>query len=287
MVKTIGNPLSWIAAQVSGAGSHVADVTTHLGREESVGEPVVRHLTTADLRESLRLGFEDFGAMRTDVIFIALIYPIAGLLLAYLAFNENLMHLVFPVMSGFALIGPFAAIGLYEMSRRREATGEANWASALKLLSSPSFGAVFVLGLMHIAIFAVWVAVADLIYSTTLGPEPPASAGAFLDALTLTSAGWTMMVIGILVGAVFAAIVLATSAFSFPLLLDRNVGIPVAVATSIRIAQTNPVVIGIWGLIVAVSLAIGSIPALLGLIVVMPVLGHATWHLYRRAVEPI
>ncbi len=107
------------------------------------------------------------------------------------------------------------------------------------------------LGLFHIAIFAVWVAVADLIYSTTLGPEPPASAGAFLDALTLTSAGWTMIVIGVVVGAAFAALVLATSVVSFPLLLDRDVGMPVAIATSFGLPATNPVMIGLWGLIVA------------------------------------
>ncbi len=285
MVKTIGNPLSWLAGQVGTAGAHVADVTTHLGAEENYVEPQVQHITTADLKEALRKGFDDFGTMRTDVIFVALIYPIVGLLLAFLAFNKDVMHLVFPVMSGFALIGPFAAIGLYEMSRRRELTGEASWFAALQLMRSPAFGAVFVLGLVHIVIFMVWVAVADLIYSTTLGPEPPASAGAFLDALTLTGAGWTMIVIGVVVGAIFAALVLATSVVSFPMLLDRNVGIPVAIATSIEVARTNPVTIGIWGLIVALSLIIGSLPALLGLIIVMPVLGHATWHLYRRAVK--
>ncbi|MGB5558040.1 MAG: DUF2189 domain-containing protein [Paracoccaceae bacterium] len=285
MVKTIGNPLSWIASQVGGAGAHLADVSTHLGSEAAYEEPKIRHLTTADLREALKAGVNDFGALRTDVIFVALIYPVVGLVLAWLAFNRDLMHLVFPVMSGFALIGPFAAIGLYELSRRREVDGTADWLAALQLLRSPALGAVILLGLFHVAIFAVWVGVANLIYSTTLGPEPPASAGAFLDALTLTSAGWTMIVTGLVAGAAFAVLVLATSVVSFPLLLDRDVGVPVAIATSVRVARANPVIIGLWGLIVALLLAIGSLPALLGLIVVMPVLGHATWHLYRRAVE--
>ncbi len=286
MVKTIGNPLSWLAGRAGETGAHLADVTGHLGSDRAFEEPEVRKITTADIREALRKGVEDFAAMRTDVVFVVLIYPIVGLLLAFLAFRGDLMHLVFPVMAGFALVGPFAAIGLYEMSREREASGHASWSSALGLLASPAFGAMLVLGLMHVAIFAIWVAIADLIYSTTLGPEPPASAGAFLDALTLTAAGWTMIIVGTLVGAVFAALVLASSVVSFPLLLDRDVGIPVAVATSLKVAQTNPGPIALWGLIVAVSLALGSIPALLGLILVLPILGHATWHLYRRAVVP-
>jgi uncharacterized membrane protein len=284
MVKTIGNPFSWAANLVGEASAHAADMTTHLGSESTVAAPEIRRLTTADLSDALRKGLQDFGAMRTDVVFIALIYPIIGLLLAWLAFHRDLMHLVFPVLSGFALVGPFAAIGLYEMSRRKEKTGTAGWGASLQLLASPGLGAIFVLGLFHIAVFAVWLSVADLIYSTTLGPQPPASLGAFLSDLTGTPAGWTMMILGVLIGAAFAALVLATSVVSFPLLLDRDTGIPVAITTSFRVARENPVVIGLWGVIVAGSLALGSLPALLGLIVVMPVLGHATWHLYRRAV---
>lgn len=284
MVKTIGNPLSWTANLVGDAGAHVADASAHLGSEGTREMPQVRQLTTADLRTALRKGVQDFGAMRSDVIFIALIYPIIGLLLAWLAFHRDLVHLVFPVLSGFALVGPFAAIGLYEMSRQRESSGQANWGSALQLLSAPGFGAIFILGLFHVAIFAVWVSIADLIYSTTLGPQPPASLGAFLTALTGTAAGWTMIILGVLIGGAFAALVLATSVVSFPLLLDRDTGIPVAITTSVRVARQNPFIIGLWGLIVAGSLVIGSLPALLGLIVVIPVLGHATWHLYRRAV---
>ncbi len=286
MVKTIGNPLSWLFSHAGTTGAHLADVTAHLGSDHAFEEPQVRKITTHDLREALRKGIEDFGAMRTDVAFIALIYPIIGLLLAWLAFHRDLMHLVFPVLSGFALVGPFAAIGLYQMSREREATGSASWAAGVSVLAAPSFGAVIVLGLFHVALFMIWIAIADLIYATTLGPEAPTSAAAFLTALTATTAGWTMIVIGTLVGAAFAILVLATSVVSFPLLLDRNVGLPVAIATSVRVAQANPVPIALWGLIVAVALVLGSLPALLGLIVVMPVLGHATWHLYRRAIAP-
>ena len=118
-----------------------------------------------------------------------------------------------------------------------------------------------------------------------MGPEAPVSTTAFLrDALT-TGAGWAMILIGMATGFVFAMVVLAISVVSFPLLLDRNVGLPVAVVTSVRVATRNPRAICAWGLIVAVSLALGSLPAFLGLIIVLPVLGHATWHLYRLAVR--
>ena len=106
----------------------------------------------------------------------------------------------------------------------------------------------------------------------------------FLREVLTTGAGWTMILVGCGVGFLFAALVLATSVVSFPLLLDRDVGLPVAVITSMRVAAANPLPIAVWGLIVAGGLLLGSIPFFLGLIVVMPILGHATWHLYRRTV---
>ena len=109
--------------------------------------------------------------------------------------------------------------------------------------------------------------------------------GAFVHEVFTTPAGWAMIVMGIGIGFLFAALVLTISVVSFPLLLDRDVGLPTAVSTSIRAVAENPGPMAIWGLFVAGSLVIGSIPAFLGLIVVMPVLGHATWHLYRKVVR--
>ena len=286
MTDTIGNPLSWSADAVSAVGKHLGEAAVHVGHGEIAGQemPRVRHIAVRDLREVLRLGVADFAACRSDVAFLCIFYPVIGLLLAWFAFNNNLLPLLFPVMSGFALIGPVAAVGLYEMSRRRELGQEASWADAFAVVKSPSFAAIFVLGLMLAALFFIWVLTAQGLYYATFGAGAPASIASFASAVVTTAAGWTLILVGGAVGFLFAALVLACSVVSFPLLLDRDVGLPVAVITSMRVAAANPVTIAVWGLIVAAGLILGSIPFFLGLIVVMPILGHATWHLYRRTV---
>ena len=246
--------------------------------------PAVRRIEVADLRDVLARGVEDFGAYRTDVIFICIIYPLAGLILARVAAGYDMLPLVFPLASGFALVGPVAAVGLYEMSRRREQGADITWLDAFGVLKAPAFGAILVLGLVLLAIFLLWLAAAWTIYQATLGPEPPSSVGSFVREVFTTGAGWTLIIVGNLVGFLFAVLVLTISVVSFPLLLDRDVGLYAAVATSVRAVLANPNTMAFWGLIVAGGLVLGSLPLLLGLIFVMPVLGHATWHLYRKVV---
>lgn len=288
MTETIGNPLSWSVDVARATGKYVDAVAHQLGSGDT-GEielPRVRRLDYGDLREALRKGVADFAACRSDVIFLCLFYPIIGITLAYMGLRGNLLPLVFPFVAGFALVGPVAATGLYEMSRRRERGEATDWATAFAVLRSPSFAAIFVLGCVLFAIFVVWLIAAKGIWAMTLGPALPSSIGAFMSAVLTTPAGWAMIAIGFGVGFLFAVTVLTISVVSFPLLLDRPVGLPVAVLTSMRVSAANPGVIAAWGMIVAIGLALGSIPVLLGLVVVLPVLGHATWHLYRRAVEP-
>jgi uncharacterized membrane protein len=282
----IRHPLEWGADQLKTANMAVERASHSLRSpaDADVARPAVRKIDIADLMDVLASGLRDFGAYRTDVIFLCIIYPLAGLLLASVAFGYDMLPMLFPLASGFALIGPVAAVGLYEMSRRREQGVDITWADAFGVVSAPAFGAVLVLGLILLAIFLLWLAAAYAIWLMTLGPVPPASIGAFAHEVFTTGAGWTLIVVGVGVGFLFALLVLAISVVSFPLLLDRDVGLYTAVATSVRAVLTNPGPMAVWGLIVAGGLVLGSIPVLLGLIIVMPVLGHATWHLYRKVV---
>jgi uncharacterized membrane protein len=246
--------------------------------------PAVCRIGVTDLREALAQGLADFEANRTDVIFLCVIYPVIGLVLGRLASGYGLLPLLFPLASGFALVGPFAAIGLNEISRRREQGSEVRWVDAFGVLRAPSIGAITLLGLMLIVLFLLWLVVAQIIYVFTLGPQAPASMGTFVSDVFSTGTGWTMIIVGIGVGFLFALLVLAVSVVSFPLLLDRNVGIGTAVTTSIRAVAANPAVMALWGLIVTAGLVVGSLPLFVGLVVILPVLGHATWHLYRKVV---
>jgi uncharacterized membrane protein len=253
----------------------------------ATGQPVrleIRRLTPTDVLQSLAEGLDDFAAMPSHAIFLCVIYPLIGLWLIALVSGYALLPLAFPIAAGFALIGPFAAIGLYELSRRREAGLDTSSSHVFDVLHSPSIGAIVAMGLLLTAIFLVWLAVANAIYVANFGYAKPASVVQFVTDVFTTRQGWTLIAVGTGVGFLFAVLVLMISAISFPLLLDRDVGTAVALFTSIRVVAANPVSMGLWGLIVAMLLVAGSVPFFLGLTVVMPVLGHATWHLYRKAV---
>jgi uncharacterized membrane protein len=283
----IRNPIEWGWDHVKRAKLAVGSAAHSIRGTEQArhsAPPVVRRIAAAELRDVLARGFADFAAYRTDVIFFSIIYPVVGLVLARLAAGYDMLPLIFPLASGFALIGPVAAVGLYEMSRRREQGLDITWADAFGVVRSPALGAIIVLGLLLLAIFLLWLVAAYAIYEVTLGPQPPASIASFARDVFTTSAGWALIGAGVSVGFLFALLVLTISVVSFPLLLDRDVGLYTAVMTSIRAVLANPAPMAIWGLIVAGGLVIGSIPLLLGLAIVMPVLGHATWHLYRKVV---
>ena len=254
------------------------------GASESPVPLAVRKIGLTDLKDALARGVDDFLAMPSHAAFLCLIYPIVALVLARLTLGYDVLPLLFPLAAGFALLGPLAAIGLYELSRQREQGHDVSWKDAFDVFHSPSFGAIAALGFLLLVTFFVWLAVAQTIYVATFGYTPAASIPDFLTRVFTTREGWMLIILGNGIGFLFAVLVLTISVVSFPLLLDRDVGAAAAMLTSVRAVLTNPIPMAAWGLIVAVLLAVGSLPFFLGLTVVLPVLGHATWHLYRKVV---
>lgn len=283
-MAVIRNPVQWGWDQVRGAAS-AAEVVVQDAPARTYARPEVRRIGLGDIRDAVKQGVQDFAAARTDVVLLCIIYPIAGLIFARLVAGYGVVPLLFPGVAGFAIVGPFAGIGLYELSRRRERGQEVRWVDAFGVLRSPSFPAILRLGLMLTGLFVLWLFVAEGIYALTLGPDQPVSAGVFFHDVFTTPRGWALIVFGIGIGFIFAVVAMCMSVVSFPLMLDRqDVTAEMAVATSIRAVRMNPGPMAAWGFVVAAGLVLGCIPLLVGLAIVMPVLGHATWHLYRRLV---
>src|SRR6478672_11669068 len=220
----------------------------------------IRKIELSDLGEALRLGWEDFKAMPSHAVVVCVIYPVLGIALFRMVLGYSILPLLFPLAAGFALLGPFAAIGLYELSRRREAGEPASAWDAFEVFRSPSFGAMLGLGALLFALFVAWIMTAQAVYTAAFGYETAANIPDFANRILTTSQGWWLIIVGCGVGFLFALAVLCISVVSFPLMLDRQAGAGEAIATSIRAVLRNPIPMAAWGLIVAALLVAGSLP---------------------------
>lgn len=256
------------------------------GTSSKVEHPTIRQIGVSDVFDALRRGLDDFWDKPSHYVFLCLIYPIVGVFLITWTSGGNALQLIYPLMTGFALLGPVAAIGLYEISRRREQDLDTSWRHAFDVRKSPAMPAIVALGIMLVALFVAWMLTAQALYSYLYSEAVPASFSGFVTDVLTTQRGWTLIVLGNFIGFLFALVALSTTVVAFPLLLDRDVGAYAAVETSARAVIANPVPMLLWGLIVAVALVIGTLTLFVGLAVALPVLGHSTWHLYRKVVAP-
>jgi uncharacterized membrane protein len=263
----------------------VSTFHVYSGANGLAGPVKLQRIEPADCFAALAEGFDDALEMPTYPAFLGLFYALAGVTLVSLSSFANALQLAFPLAAGFALIGPFVAVGLYEMSRRRELGLETSWRHSFAALRSPAFPSVLAHGLLLFAIFVAWIGAAQFVYVHIYSAKPPAAAISFLRDVVTTDRGWLLIVVGGAIGFCFAALALCLSVISFPLMLERDIGLVPAIGASLRLARENPAAVALWGAIIAVSLVVASIPLFLGLAVAMPTLGHATWRLYRRAVE--
>ncbi len=247
--------------------------------------PEVRRIGVKDLDWALSEGWKDFREKRGDLLFIGLLYPLMCLVAVVVTFNDPLLPLSFPLVAGLSIAGPAVASGFYELARRREEGRDASWWHFLDPLNGRSRTPLAVLTFGLAVLFVGWLIVAYAIYGATLGRDAPATMAAFVDRLFSTPEGWAMIVLGNLAGAAFAVATLVFALVSFPMVVDQPVDAGLAVRTSLAAARRNPREVFGWGLRVAGLLLLGLLPAAIGLAVVLPWLGYATWHLYTRTIE--
>src|SRR5258707_15696580 len=216
------------------AGPYQDNVTSQVPpAQDTAAGPSIRTIHLSDLHQALRLCWEDFKAVSRHAIILCVIYPLLGLVLARTVFGYADLSFLVPLVAGFALLGPFAALGLYELSSHRERGEEPSAWDALEVLRSPSFGAMLGLGTLLLALFVTWVATAQAIYVAAFGYAPAAGIPDFAERVLTSPQGWWLIVVGCGVGFLFAVVALCVSVVSFPLMLDRHAGAFDAMATSL------------------------------------------------------
>lgn len=246
--------------------------------------PDIRRITVSDVFDALAEGYSDFREKPSHYAFVALIYPLAGAIMIAWSAGAELLPLVYPLLTGFALLGPLLALGLMDISRRRERGEDASWAEVPAIFKSPSLPSLLMMSIGLLLIFMVWLFLARGLYDTMVSDNLAPGVFNFMSGILNHPNAVPFLIWSNGLGFLLALVALVVSIVAFPLLLDRDVGVVTAVATSIRASLANPVPVALWGLLVAGLLAIGMATLMVGLVVIVPVLGHATWHLYRKLV---
>ncbi|MGD9786225.1 MAG: DUF2189 domain-containing protein [Hyphomicrobiaceae bacterium] len=246
--------------------------------------PDVNKISVEDLIEALAAGIRDFRAAPKYGLFFGGMYAVVGWLLLVMLFHFKLNYLVYPVAMGFALIAPFASVGFYSVSDFLERGKPLSWSAVFGAVRAGSKRDLRWMALITGFTFFMWIDYAALLLLSFLGFD--ALGPQFFDLVFGTPQGLFFLVVGHLTGAVIAIIVFSISVVTYPMLYDRDVDFVTAMVTSVRLVFANPVTMLIWCAFITALTGLSLISVFLGLFVMLPVLGHASWHLYRRAVGP-
>ena len=246
--------------------------------------PSVAKIGFEDLRYALANGMRDFARAPGYGLFFGGFYALGGVVLIYGTFVLGMLWLAYPLVIGFALIGPFVATGLYEVSRRIENNIELSWGEVLSVMWLQHRRELGWMAFVMLFVFWIWMYQIRTLVAVFFGSAGFADFQGFVDAVFTTSNGWNFLIAGHLAGAIISLVLFSITVVSCPLLLDKEVDFVTAMITSIRSVLASPVMMLGWGAFVVVAVLLSAIPAFLGLLVVLPILGHATWHLYRRAI---
>lgn len=262
----------------------MADISNKASGKRPGALPEVRALTVADIRQSLAEGAADFARCPGTGLVIALVFVVIGMAITTSLVVLHEPWLIYPFAIGFPLVGPFAAVGLYEVSRRLEAGQTPTLGEVFKVIWAQRRREVSWMAFVMLFVFWIWMYQIRLLMALILGRSSYATLDKFAHLILTTNEGWVFLGIGHIEGAALALVLFSITVISIPMLLDREVDFVTAMITSVRTVLASPLVMLGWGLVVTIAVLAACVPFFLGLLVVLPVLGHATWHLYRRAV---
>ena len=255
-------------------------------RRQPRGLPEIRIVGVADIRASLAEGASDFARRPGFGLAIGGIFALTGMVIALALTVWHMPWMIYPFAIGFPLIGPFAAVGLYEVSRRLEAGQAPDWRAVLSVVWAQRRREVSWMAFAMLFVFWIWMYQVRLLIALILGRMSFATLDRFFSVVLTTPEGWLFLAIGHVVGAALALVLFSITVVAIPFLLDREADFVTAMITSVRVVLASPLVMLGWGIVVTLAVLAACVPFFLGLLVVLPVLGHATWHLYRRAVVP-
>lgn len=247
--------------------------------------PEIRSITKADITAALRAGMADFARAPVYGLTLGALFSVVGIAIAYALYSGEAGYWVFPVAAGFPLIGPFAAVGLYEVSRRLETGEPIGWGAVLGAGFRHGNSQLPLYAVIAVFSFLVWIVLARIIFAVSFGTASMTNVMTSFD-IFFTGPGITMLIIGSVVGAALAALLFAISAISVPMLVDRDIDVVTAMITSFGAVIENKTALFYWGLIIVVAIILAMLPIFVGMIIIFPILGHTTWHVYRKAVEP-